>query len=101
MSFPNYENFQGQPPQEDEAAAAAAASQAQQAQQAAQMGQSMDGSAGQFQVPGQGAAGAPGNEQAGTDPKTTLWLVQTSSMLWHWTSSNYHQLRVQVSGCHA
>lgn len=70
MSFPNYDNFQGQQPAEDGTAAGVVGGQSQQPP----MGQSMENSGGQFQGPSSGAPGGAPGGQPGPDSKTTLWM---------------------------
>ena len=69
MSFQNYDQFQGQPPQQDPASAGAPNPTAQPEGGAAAPGMETPQSGFQSGTPGEpGSAGAPGG-----DMKTTLW----------------------------
>lgn len=68
MSFPNYDNFQGQPSSEDGAGSGAPSAPPQQNV----MGQQHDSNA-PFPGGSSGAPGSAGGDQPGIDPKTTLW----------------------------
>lgn len=70
MSFQNYENFPGQPGQQDAGTVGPGVSQ----QQDTTMGGQMpDNSATQFPGGNGGDLGAAGVQQQGGDAKTTLW----------------------------
>jgi RNA recognition motif-containing protein len=97
MSFPNYENFQGQPgPEENNAPGGGNA------------GQPIESTGGQFQQPNMNG---PGSEPQGSDSKTTLWMGELEPWvdeafirsLWYGMGENVNvkMIRDKFSGSNA